>query len=487
MPHVLFRYIAVAVLVSLAAAACQEGDDEVPSGDVQPEETASPEGGISLTDDSLQAEELVGGLDQPTSVAFLDEGMLVSEKASGKVRLVRDGQVAGDVLDLAVNFFDERGLLGMAVHPDFPTEPFVYLHWTWRGDGDGDEGLLGEDSDEATEVPALGNRIDRFRWEGEQLAFDRNMVEFPSNTLETDTSGNVRGNHDAGPLVFGDDGMLYTMMGDQNLRGQLQNVVDGPPPDDEHLAGVILRLNDDGTVPADNPFSAAGEDIGGAAGENVRMIYAYGIRNSFGLAVEPGSGALWQTENGDDSYDEVNVIDAGANSGWIQIQGPPEHLASYKELEVASEDGLDVESFPPSNLADDADAARGAMFELPGSEYTAPVLSFVHPPALTAIGFVADDSLGASSQGTAWMGTVLTDSLLRYPLAADGRSLALEGDLADRVDDNESKGDLGESESSVVGTGFGVVTDIRQGPDGALYVVSLDGGAVYRISAAGAQ
>lgn len=487
MPHVRFRHVAVALLVSLAAAACQEGDDEVPSGDVQPEETASPESGVSMTDDSLQVEEFVGGLDQPTSVAFLDGDMLVSEKASGRVHRVRDGEVAGDVLDLAVNYFDERGLLGMVVHPDFPAEPFVYVHWTWRGDGDGDEGLLGEDTDEATEVPGLGNRIDRFRWEDEQLAFDRNIVEFPSNTLETDTSGNVRGNHDAGPLVFGDDGMLYTMMGDQNLRGQLQNIGDGPPPDDEHLAGVILRLNDDGTIPTDNPFFAAGEDIGGAAGENVQMIYAYGIRNSFGLAVEPGSGAIWQTENGDDSYDEVNVFDAGANSGWIQIQGPPEHLGSYKELEVASEDGLDVESFPPSNLADDADAARRAMFELPGSQYTAPVLSYVYPPALTAIGFVADDSLGASSQRTAWMGTVLTDSLLRYPLADDGRSLALEGDLADGVDDNESKGDLGESEDFVVGTGFGVVTDIKQGSDGALYIVSLDGGAVYRISAAGAE
>src|SRR5690606_22467197 len=120
---------------------------------------------VTMSDDTLSVELVNDELEMPTSMAFLDDGVLVTEKTTGKVRLLRDGEVVGDAIDLAVNSFDERGLLGIAVHPEFPTEPFVYLHWTWRGDGEGDDMLLGEDSEEATEVPALGNRIDRFRWE----------------------------------------------------------------------------------------------------------------------------------------------------------------------------------------------------------------------------------------------------------------------------------------------------------------------------------
>lgn len=473
--------IAVLVVSSLLAACGNDDGDDGADGSTST--SAAADSGPSMTEDGLGVETVVDSLDQPTSLAFADGAVLVTEKASGKVRVVREGEIVGEAIDLAVNSFDERGLLGIAVHPEFPTQPFVYLHWTWRGEGDGDEDLLGEDTDEATAVPALGNRVDRFRWEADMLSFDRNIVEFPSNTLDTDTSGRVRGNHDAGPLAFGPDGKLYTMLGDQNLRGQLQNVTDGPEPDDEHLAGVILRLDDDGGVPEDNPFFAAGADIGGEIGENIQMIFAYGVRNSFGLAFEPGSGALWQTENGDDSFDEINVFDAGDNSGWIQLQGPPDEIERYKALEAETEDGLDVESFPPSAIADDAQGAIDEMFSLPGSAYAPPVLSYLYPPALTAMGFVTDDRLGAASDRTVWVGTVLTGSLLRYPLAADGRSLELDGDLADGVVENDSKGDLGETEDDVVGTGFGVVTGIEQGSDGDLYVLSLDQGALYRVSA----
>ncbi len=436
-----------------------------------------------MRDEALTVGTAVKDLNQPTAMTFVDDAVLIAEKTTGKVRVFRDGASVGDAIDLAVNGFDERGLLGVAAHPNFAANPFVYLHWTWKGEGDGPQKLLGADSVKETEVPTLGNRIDRFRWADDKLSFDSNLVEFPSNTLSKDTSGRVRGNHDAGPLSFGPDGKLYTMMGDQNLRGQLQNLPDGPPPDNAHLAGVILRLNDDGSTPTDNPFFAAGAALGGEVGANVQKIFVYGIRNSFGLAFEPTSGALWQTENGDDSYDEINVFNAGSNSGWIQIQGPPSEYDSYKRLETESEDGLDVASFPPDQLKGSAADAQRAMFSLVGSSYTEPVLSYVQPPALTAIGFVADEHLGAKSNRTVWVGTVLTDSLLRYEISADGRGLDLQGALSDRVDNNANKGDLGESASAVVGTGFGVITSIQQGPDGDLYVLSLDSGTLHRISA----
>ncbi len=437
-----------------------------------------------MTDPALTAATVAQGLDQPTGMAFLaDDDILVIEKATGHVRRVQGGQVAEEpVLDLAVNFFDERGLLGIAMDPGFPDEPFVYLYWTARNDGDGDDALLGEDTDEATELPDLGNRVDRFRWDGSALAFDGNIVRLRSNTLQTDTLDRIRGNHDAGRLAFGPDGMLYIVIGDQNLRGQLQNIQDGAAPKDANLTGVVLRMAPDGSIPPDNPFAEAGAEEGGEVGENISMIYAYGVRNTFGMTFHPETGALWATENGDDTWDELNILTPGANSGWIQLMGPPGRFDEYKSLEVATEDGLDNPDFPPDRLADSAEQAMERMFQLPGSEYVAPELAWLNPPAVTAIAFSDDAALGGEG-GSAWVGTVLTDSLLRYPMTADGSGLELSGGLEDGVDDNTAKGDLGESADHVAGTGFGIVTDIRQGSDGRLWVVSLSLGSIYAISA----
>jgi glucose/arabinose dehydrogenase/plastocyanin len=446
---------------------------------------ASPGGAVlpTLNDPELSVTLAAGGFDQPTGIAFIGDGdYLVIEKATGLVRRVQGGQVAEQpVLDLAVNYFDERGLLGIEIHPDFASNGYVYLYWTARDDSAAPDSLLGEDSEEPTEVPELGNRVDRFTWDGTALTWDQEIVRLRSNTLETDTSGRIRGNHDAGPLEFGPDGKLYVQNGDQNLRGQLQNVADGAAPDDANLTGVILRLNDDGTLPDDNPFFQQGADMGEEAGENIQSIWAYGIRNSFGLRFHPETGALWQTENGDDSWDEINRFTAGANSGWIQVMGPPERFDEYRQIEVDSEDGLDNPDFPPDQLAQSAEEAQQQMFALDGSAYSAPVFSWRYPPAATALEFVLGDELGASSANSLFVGTVLTDTLLRYPLADDGSALALEGGLGDNVDDNAAKGDLGESADYVVGTGFGVVTDLMLGPDGQLYVVSLSNGSVYAL------
>ncbi|HUR01539.1 MAG TPA: cupredoxin domain-containing protein, partial [Nonomuraea sp.] len=104
-----------------------------------------------------------------------------------------------------------------------------------------------------------------------------------------------------------------------------------------------------------------------------------------------------------------------------------------------------------------------------------------------SIGFVGDDALGSGSANTLFAGTVLTDSLYRFPLSEDGMGLALDGALKDKVDDNAAKGDLGESRDFVVGTGFGIVTHVEQGPDGALYVLSLSNGSIYQVTASTAE
>lgn len=476
---------------SEATSSWQTGSGLPPAASGSPGASAEPSpsgaAGPTMTDEALGVETAVAGLTEPTGMAFIGDGeAFVIEKSTGLVQHVVDGQLAEPALDLAVNFFDERGLLGIAVHPEFTANGYVYLYWTSSGRGEGPEGLAGPDTDDEKTLPDLGNRVDRFVWDGATLTYDMPIVALRSNTLETDTSGRIRGNHDAGPLVFGADGKLYVINGDQNLRGQLQNVPDGPEPADMDLTGVILRLNDDGTTPADNPFAGAASAEAGEVGENVAKIWAYGIRNSFGLAIHPTTGALWQTENGDDSWDEVNVFPAGSNSGWIQVIGPPERFDEYKSLEVASEDGLDNPDFPPDQLAGSADEARSRLFEIAGSTYVPPVFAWKYPIAATSIAFITGDDLGASSANTAWLGTVLTDGLYRYPLAADGSGFDFGDDagLADLVDDNTAKGDLGESADYLVGTGFGVVTHIVPGPDGMLYVVSLTGGAVYRIGPA---
>ena len=460
------------------------------SGQPGPTAAASeaPASGPRMTDEALGVEEVASGFTEPTGIGFINPDQLfVIEKSTGEVHLVRDGDIGDPVLDLAVNFFDERGLLGIAVHPEFESNGFVYLYWTASGEGEGDNGLLGEDTDEEFSVPELGNRVDRFVWDGEALTWDRNIAEMLSNTLDTDTSGRIRGNHDGGQMVFGQDNTLFFVNGDQNLRGELQNIEGSGGLDSSSWAGIVVRVNDDGSIPEDNPFADAAAEMDGPSAENLARTWAYGVRNSFGLAIHPETGDLWQTENGDDSWDEVNIFPGGANSGWWQVMGPVDRFDQYREIETASEDGTDNPDVPPDQLAETGDAALERLVEYPGSSYVDPVFSWVYPPAVTSIAFVSDDSFGESSTNTAWLGTVLTDSIYRYPLADDGSGFDFGDDegLADLVDDNASKGDLGESADYVVGEGFGVVTHIVTAPDGFVYVSSITAGTVYRIGPSG--
>lgn len=498
-----FALVLVAFALVLAACESDSSESAASAGSIQP--ATSDEGqasesagaaaseeeqgsGPTVTDASLAVEVVTTDLTEPTSMAFLGEDdFFVTEKSTGLVQHVVDGQLQEPAVDLAVNFFDERGLLGSALHPDFAENGYVYLFWTATdGIGVGDDGMFGENTSEEFAVPDLGNRVDRFVWDGSQLTWDRNIVQLRSNTLDTDTSGRIRGNHDGGAIVFGQDGKLYIIIGDQNLRGQYQNLADGPAPDDMNFTGMIVRVNDDGSIPEDNPFYDLGAEMGGEEGENVQLTWAYGIRNSFGMAVHPQTGDIWETENGDDSWDEVNIFPAGSNSGWWQLMGPPERFDEYRQLETESEDGTDNPDVPPEQLAESAEEAQSRLFELEGSQYRPPAFSWRYPPAVTAIAFVVDDALGESSANTAWLGSVLTDSIYRYPLASDGSGFDFGDDeaLADGVDDNSAKGDPGESADYMVGSGFGVVTHILQGPDGMLYVSSLSNRAVYRIGPA---
>ena len=195
-------------------------------------------------------------------------------------------------------------------------------------------------------------------------------------------------NHDGGMLLLGpsesglagDGRPLYAVIGDLNRSGQLQNISTGVGPDD---TGVIFRVEQDGTAHPLNPFfpycstattttctDNAGYPSGQTCITNVAKYCAYGVRNSFGLAIDPVTGKLWNTENGPSSYDEVNQIEPGFNSGWSRIMGPVS-----RDLE---------------GLAD--------LFNMPGTNdsYSDPEFSWLATIAPTAIVFPFGGALGAA-------------------------------------------------------------------------------------------
>ena len=175
--------------------------------------------GPSMTVPGLGVRTVVAGLEQPTSMAFVGaDDFFVLEKATGRVVRVKNGVALGPVLDLAVNSASERGLLGIALHPNFAANGFVYLFWT--------ESATGADTTAIDEVPLLGNRVDRFVWHGSSLTFDRTLLRLRS--FQADAGQPARGNHNGGVLRFGPDGKLYVMMGDNGRRGFLQNLPCGP-------------------------------------------------------------------------------------------------------------------------------------------------------------------------------------------------------------------------------------------------------------------
>jgi len=451
--------------------------------------------GPTMLHPNLDVRTVVMGLNQPTSMAFLGpDDILVLEKATGQVRRVVDGAIQGTVLDLAVNSASERGLLGIALHPDFPANPGVYLYWT--------ESSTGADSNVLADVPLLGNRVDRFVWNGSTLAFDRNMIRL--RAFQADAGQPLRGNHDGGVLRFGPDRKLYIVIGDNGRRGWMQNLpcgptatcpgptvpddqFGGPEPDNAHLTGVILRLNDDGTAPSDNPFFAVGAAMGGEVGANIQKIFAYGLRNSFGMAFDPVSGALWLEQNGDDSFTELGRVTPGMNGGWVQIMGPVERIAEYKAIETSPQFfGLQQIRWPPTNIADTPEEALARLFMLPGAVYRDPQFSWKFEVAPAGIGFMKGRGLGPQFENDLFMGGARTTleggHLFHFNLTGNRRKIGVDDPrLEDRVADNFFKFDITESEDLLIGRNFGIGTDIQTGPNGNLFVVSLSSGAIYEI------
>jgi|GEM_PF-260838 len=489
-------------LTNNASVAASENDPDINDNSASLQTVVnSPSSGPAMTDPNLSVKTVVTNLSQPTSMAFIgNNDFFIFEKNTGKVQRVTNGVIQNPPpLDLAVNSASERGGLGIALHPNFAFNGYVYLYWT--------ESSTGVDTTNIAEVATLGNRVDRYVWNPatSRLTFDRNLIKL--RAYQADANQQLRGNHNGGVLRFGADGKLYILMGDNGRRGWLQNLLcgptancpgptvaddqfGGPDPDNNHVTGFILRLNDDGTAPFDNPlghpFSEL--DFPAEATANIRKLYAYGVRNGFGLGFDPYSGNLWDQENGDDAFDEMNRITAGSNNGWVQVMGPISRVAQYKQIESTYGSGdLQQLRWPPSNIADTPAAAMQRLYMLPGAHYNDPEFSWKYAIPASPLGFVQGRGIGPQYEGDMFVGAARTflanGFLFRFKLTPDRQHFSFtDPRLNDLVADNDDKFDIKESESLLIGHDFGITTDIETGPNGDVFVVSNSNGAVYEIS-----
>jgi glucose/arabinose dehydrogenase len=232
----------------------------------------------------------VEDISMPGALAFSDDGRLFfTEVFDGTIRVVADGELLDEpfaTLDIAnPGRPTEYGLLGLALHPEFNENGYVYAFYT-VGDEDGQP---------------VEQRIVRFT--------DQDNIGVDETVIVDGLPFGPGGSHNAGRIAFGPDGMLYATLGDIEDPDLSQ--------DPEHVAGSVLRYTEDGAVPDDNPF---GPD---------NPVYAYGLRNSFGLAFHPETGDLFVTDNGPNGFDEVNRIVPGGNFGWPEargIAGDPDYI-----------------------------------------------------------------------------------------------------------------------------------------------------------------
>lgn len=379
------------------------------------------------------------GLDGPTSMAFVaPNDILVLEKDTGRVRRVLNGFLqANDVLDLAVANDSERGLLGIAVQAGTPTRVFLYVTESTVDGGS-----------------PIANRILRYDWD------PLNPV-LTNRTLVIDLPVTSGPNHDGGVIMLDSSNRLYAIIGDLNRNGQLQNNSGGAAPDN---TSVILRMTTTGAPAAGNPFTPycsvtttttctvdANCPVGQTCRTNVARYYAYGVRNSFGMTIDPGTGAVWDTENGPGDYDEVNRVNPGFNSGWNPIMGP--------------------DSRDPQGLGD--------LWNLPGgvASYSDPEFSWLATVAPTAILFPLATTWGPGYNDKVLVGDNNLGNIYSFPLNGTRSGFVLTGGLADLVADSSAERNLVR-----IGQGFGAITDIEKGPDNHVYVVSIFPAAIYRIA-----
>ena len=365
---------------------------------------------------NLKIETVTTGLVLPTTMAFVGpDDMLVLEKNKGTVQRIVNGQMLDrPLLQVNVSSEVERGMLGIAVSKDNQTgKPLVFLYFTESEGGE-----------------PIASRLYRYELLNDTLVNPILLLDLPA----------VPGpRHNSGNIIIGPDNNLYVSVGD--LDGHItmaQNVKGGGWPDG---SSAILRITQDGQALE-----------GGVLGGNgiIKKYYAYGIRNSFGMDFDPVTNMVWDTENGPSYGDEINLIEPGFNSGWLEVQG-----------------------MAPVDFNYSGDLVN---FEGKGN-YSDPEFVWTDTVGPTAIKFLHSDRLGKQYENDVFVSDITQGNIYHFDLDINRTQLVLEGALADRVSNNNT-----ENEDIIFGEGFGGISDLEVGPyDGYLYIVSLGHGSIYRI------
>lgn len=398
-------------------------------------------------------------LNFPTGIDFLGKNdILVIEKNTGQVKRIVDGEILNEpVLDVNVASESERGLLGIAIlntkdliNPDTTTnkksqeeknstneeEIKVFLFYTETKDIDNGE--------------ILGNRLYKYDFIDGKLINPKLLLDLPFLPGPS---------HNGGVLDLGPDNNLYIVVGDINREGNpeymtlAQNIEDSALPDGR---GGVLRV----TVNGDPVLDDTGAK--GILGNNypLNLYYGYGIRNSFGIGFDPVTGMLWETENGSNYGDEINVILPGFNGGWRQVLGLSTEYENFKNKEF--------------------DRSKLILFDGKGTYYE-PVFTWVDTIAPTAITFIDSKIFGEGYENDLLVGSVKQGRIFHFNLneTRTGLDLLSSEQLVDKIANVDE-----ELEPVTLGRNFGIITDIEINPyDGKIYVVDgqSKNGKIYQI------
>lgn len=390
----------------------------------------SENGDPQLADSHLKVEEVAGGLDTPTTMAFLGPNdILVLEKDKGTVQRVVNGKIFGDpLLDVNVANSVERCMCGIAISKH-DSKTYVFLYYTE---------INGKDGEDRQGKEPSANRLYRYELVGNKLVDPLLLLDLPANPGPR---------HNGGAIIIGPDKNLYVPIGDvdgsfkeQDTETVTQNYNDGVGPDGR---SGILRITQDG--------QPAGPGILGDS-LPLSLYYAYGIRNSFGLGFDPVTGNLWETENGPGEGDEINLVEPGFNSGWQQVHG----LAKS------------TKGFDPKDLVE---------FNGKG-HYRDPELVWQNTVGPTALLFMTSNKLGSQYVNDMFVGDVHNGRIYHFDLTEDRTHLVLPPELAGKVVRNPNADGL---DQIIFGEEFGGISDLKIGPDGYLYVVSVGLGKIFKI------
>jgi len=391
-------------------------------------------------DNDLRIELFTDGLAKPTSMTFVDnDTILVLEKDTGTVRVVNNGTLEKDpVLSVRVDAKAERGLLGIDILKrnigQTKIDDYVFIYFT-------------EDTNKNTGEESVRNRIYRYNWNGTNLFNPVLLLDLP---------GEPGPYHNGGKIKIGPDQQLYVVIGDLTSPSTiLQNHVidrDATP----NNTSVILRINPvDGRPSSSNPFQNQAQN-NLVRLPNLDYYYAYGIRNSFGISFDPITGNLWDTENGEGKFDEINLVKPGFNSGWYKIMGPVSRNKNFSENDLVM---------------------------LNNSYYSDPKFSWFKPIGVTDLEFYNSTTLGAKFSNNIFIGDINAGDLYFFKIDDNRSGVRIDPLTLGHTDLSDSVADLQDDLSPVLfARGFsGRITDVETGPDGYLYILTYSDGRMYRI------